>query len=47
MKMDFFSDLFYLYTCILTHMYVYHMHAWYLQRPEEGVGALELDYKVL
>lgn len=37
MKMDFFSDLFYLYTCILTCIYVYHMHAWCLQRLEESV----------
>lgn len=37
MKTDFFSDLFYLYTCILTRMYVYHMHAWYLQSLEERV----------
>lgn len=27
-------------------MSVYHMNAWFLQRPEKGVGSLELELTV-
>lgn len=30
----------------ISGMYVYHMHTWYLQRPEEGVDPLELKLPV-
>lgn len=33
-----YSLRFYVHACLPTFMYVYHVHAWYLQRPEEGFG---------
>ena len=34
----FFQVLLYVHACLPTFMYVYHVHAWYPQRPEEGFG---------
>lgn len=35
--LNFFNLLFYVYECFVSMYHQYHVHAWYLRRPEDGI----------